>query len=66
MTLADDPTDPLDMTPEQRLEEIGGILAAAVLRLHRRGALPTTNPSGNSAQNSLDDDPRLTAHGHTS
>jgi hypothetical protein len=65
MTASNDPTDPVHLTPEQRLEEIGGILAAAVLRLHRRSALPPPADQ-NSLQNSLDDDPRLTAHDHTS
>ena len=70
MTADTDPTDPIHLTPEQRVEEIGHILAAAVLRLRRRNALAAPADSSctleNSLQNSLDDDPRLTAHGHTS
>jgi len=30
------PTDPADMTPEERLEEIASIFARGILRLHGR------------------------------
>lgn len=36
MSLRPDPTDPADMTPEQRLDEIASILARGVQRLHGR------------------------------
>ena len=36
MSLRPDPTDPADMSPDERLDEIGGILARGILRLHGR------------------------------
>jgi len=36
MSLRPDPTDPADMTPEERLEEIASIFARGILRLHGR------------------------------
>jgi hypothetical protein len=67
---ASDPSEPIHLTPEQRVEEIGQILASAVLRLRHRNALaspsPDPDPAENSLQNSLDDAPRITAHEHTS
>lgn len=36
MSLRHDPTDPADMTPEQRLDEVASILARGILRLHGR------------------------------
>ncbi len=58
MTSTNDPTDPANMTPEQRLAEVAAILAAGVLRLHRRAAIPAPPDapvnSENSAQKSLD------------
>ena len=36
MSLRPDPTDPADMTPEQRLDEVASILARGILRLHGR------------------------------
>lgn len=36
MSLCPDPTDPADMTAEERLEEIASIFARGVLRLHGR------------------------------
>jgi len=51
MSSRHDPTDPADMTPEDRLAEVAAILAEGVLRLRRRsGILPTSTPpeiSGN-------------------
>jgi len=40
----DDPTDPAYMYPEERLTELAAILAAGVLRLHRRAAIPVRRP----------------------
>jgi hypothetical protein len=46
--------DPAELTPDERLQEVAGILATGVLRLHDRTALPVTsspNPtSGNLAE----------------
>ena len=39
MAAVPDPTDPSDLTPEQRFDEIATILAGAVLRLRSRNAL---------------------------
>jgi hypothetical protein len=36
MSLRPDPTDPADMTPEQRLDEVASMLARGILRLHGR------------------------------
>jgi len=36
MSLRPDPTDPADMTPEQRLDEVASIFARGILRLHGR------------------------------
>lgn len=51
MTLVNDPADPAILTPEQRLAEVSAILAAGVLRLRRRCALPTTSPPVGNLQN---------------
>lgn len=40
MTDRDDPLDPIRMSAEERLAEVASILAAGVLRLRRRAALP--------------------------
>ena len=40
MAFANDPTDPANMTPEERLAEVAAIFAEGVLRVHRRGTLP--------------------------
>ena len=36
MSLRPDPTDPADMTPEQRLDEVASLLARGILRSHGR------------------------------
>jgi hypothetical protein len=36
MSLRPDPTDPGDMTPDERLEEVASIFARGILRLHGR------------------------------
>jgi|GEM_PF-1416475 len=36
MSLRLDPTDPADMIPEERLDEIASIFARGILRLHGR------------------------------
>lgn len=46
MSLRPDPTDPADMTAEQRLDEVAGIFARGILRLHGR-ALPHVPDAGN-------------------
>lgn len=46
MSLRPDPTDPADMSPEERLDEVGSILARGILRLHKR-ILPHAGPVEN-------------------
>lgn len=36
MSLRPDPTEPADMSPEERLDEVASILARGILRLHGR------------------------------
>lgn len=36
MSLRRDPTDPADMSPEDRIDEVASILARGILRLHGR------------------------------
>ncbi|GIK17884.1 MAG: hypothetical protein AMXMBFR77_24010 [Phycisphaerales bacterium] len=36
MSLRPDPTDPADMSPDERMDEVGSILARGILRLHGR------------------------------
>lgn len=36
MSLRPDPTDPADMTADERLDEVASILARGILRLHGR------------------------------
>ena len=58
-----------DLTHDQRCHEIAGILAAGILRLHRRAALPSEQPpnpgkSADCSPNCLEvpDKPRLSGH----
>ena len=46
--------DPSFLTPGERLSEVAGILAAGVLRLHARAALPGDN---SGPEKSLDSSP---------
>jgi hypothetical protein len=46
------PDDPV--TPEERVHELAGILAAAILRLHIRGALQAVPTPKNLSDSSLD------------
>lgn len=36
MSLRPDPTDPADMSPDARMDEVASILARGILRLHGR------------------------------
>lgn len=52
MSLRLDPTDPADMTSEQRLDEVASIFARGILRLHGRvpaHAAPAENLRESSA-----------------
>ena len=68
MAFANDPSDPANMTPEERLAEVATILGQGVLRLRRRAAVPAdiphpSNPS-ESEQNGLDECAETRLHGH--
>lgn len=57
MIVRNDPTDPAYMTPEERVTELAALMAAGVLRLHRRAAisvLPDSQIPPDSGQNCLD------------
>ena len=41
----DDPTDPANMSAQERVEELAAIFAAGFLRLRQRAALPTSQKS---------------------
>jgi hypothetical protein len=61
-----DPTDPEHMTADDRVAEVAAILAAAVLRLHRRHALTApASPqiSSDSGQTGLEVPADLRLHG---
>lgn len=70
MTVSFDSTDPIHMTPEQRLTEVAAILAAGFHRLRRKAALPGCPPTPSnpqeSEQNCLDEWPESRLHGHQS
>lgn len=51
MSLRPDPTDPADMTAEQRLDEVASIFARGILRLHGR-VLPDTSDIENLPESS--------------
>ena len=70
MAFASDPTDPANMTPEERLAEFAAIFAEGVLRLRRRGAILTPKltvihhvESGESAANGLEVPSETRLHG---
>ncbi len=57
MIVRNDRTDPAYMSPEERVSELAAILAAGILRLHRRAAIPVSpNPQilSDSERNCLD------------
>jgi len=51
MSLRPDPTDPEEMTAEERLEETASIFARGILRLHGR-VLPNTSDIENRPESS--------------
>jgi hypothetical protein len=62
-----DPTDPIHMTPEQRVSELAALLAEGILRLRQRAALtsnPAINPPPESPDSGLDACPPTSLHGH--
>lgn len=71
MAFVNDPTDPANMTPEERVTEVAAILAEGVLRLRRRAAVPTVPGDvpavkipPESGQNSLEECGETRLHGH--
>jgi hypothetical protein len=66
MVSHDDPTDPAAQLVDERVTELAALLAAGILRLRRRCALPAADSGPNSAQsqqNQLDVCPHLRTHG---
>ena len=64
------PDDP-NISENDRLREIAGILAAGILRLHARAALPSEQPlnpgkSADSSPNGLEVPGKTRLSGHTS
>lgn len=43
MSLRPDPTDPAEMSPDERMNEVGSILARGILRLHGRVSAHTAS-----------------------
>lgn len=68
MAFVNDPSDPANMTPEERVAEVAAILAEGVLRLRRRTAVPGDVPPVGipleSEQNGLDECAETRLHGH--
>jgi hypothetical protein len=65
-----DPTDPANMTPDERLTEVASILAEGVLRLRRRQAVSAPDSprihaveSGESGGIGLEVSPETRLHG---
>jgi hypothetical protein len=67
MAFANDPSDPVNMTPQERIAEVAAILARGVLRLHRQAAVggdvSPAQDSSESDQNCLDDGAETRLHG---
>lgn len=70
MAFANDPSDPANMTSEERVAEVAAILGAGVLRLRRRAAVPADIPHASnpleSEQKGLDECAEARLHGHRS
>ncbi len=68
MAFVNDPTDPANMSAEERVAEVAAILAEGVLRLRRRAAVPGNVPANNipleSGQIGLDAGAETRLHGH--
>ena len=70
MAFANDPTDPANMTPEERLAEVAAIFAEGVLRLRGQAAVPGPKTavihrveSVESAADGLDECAETSPHG---
>jgi hypothetical protein len=57
MTFVNDPTDPANMTPEERVAEVAAILAEGVVRLRRRTATPAGAADVPAPQSALESAP---------
>jgi hypothetical protein len=68
MAFVNDPTDPANMTPEERVAEVSAILAEGVLRLRRRAAVshdvPAVKIPLESGQKGLEESAETRLHGH--
>jgi hypothetical protein len=64
MAVRNDPTDPVRMTPDQRVAEVSALLAEGYLRLRRRAAVACREIPPESGQNCLDGSPETRPHGH--
>jgi len=71
MSPCTDPTDPANMTPEERIAEVAAILAEGIRRLRQRGVAAAVSGDGSmagnpqeSGQNGLDGCTRTSPHGH--
>jgi hypothetical protein len=68
MAFCNEPTHPVHMSPEERMEEIASILAAGFLRLRRRGGVPLScSPPqilSDSPPNGLEVSGETRLHGH--
>jgi hypothetical protein len=71
MAVPFDPTDPRNLTPEQRLDELAAVLATGVRRLMALRVIPTTSPlipppeqiPAEFCQNCLEVSPQSRLHG---
>ena len=59
MRLIDDPSS---LTPDERFAEVAGILAAGILRLHTRAALPENTAESGSPGLEVPDEAVLSVH----
>ena len=71
MAIVNDPTDPANMTPEERVAEVAAILAEGVLRLRRGAAVPAVPGDVSGVKNPLESGEKglehvaeTSAHGH--
>jgi hypothetical protein len=58
-----DPTDPDLLTPEQRRDELAGLLAAGAKRLLRARSTPAPQIDPDSSPNRLDSPPEQSVYG---
>jgi len=64
MAYAYDPSDPANLSPDERLAEVATILAQGVLRLRRTAAVSPVKTSVESCVNRLDESAVTRPDGH--